>query len=151
MWVSDPGVCWCINSVLHWIMEIHDISCHTVLGKNPFGSSKLCCWFFFNNAQTTFPVVVVKWSACSPSTLTIRVWILLKPTVCFLKNLCLKRTKINKERPGLVHLKTSFSTVTRLATLVAEFSSVRKVASEKFNKLSLYLSLIAVVVVVVLF
>ena len=58
----------------------------------------------------------------------------------------------NKQREaGLAYLKTSFSTVTRLATLVAEFSSVRKVASEKFNKLSLYLSLIAVVVVVVLF
>ena len=49
-------------------------------------------------------VVVVKWSACSPSTLTIQVWILLSSTV-FLWKLYLKRTKINKKRPGLGHLK----------------------------------------------
>ena len=47
-------------------------------------------------------VVVVKWSACTTSNLTIRVWIPLKPTV-FLFNLCLKGTKINKKRPGLAH------------------------------------------------
>ena len=40
------------------------------------------------------------WSACSPSTPTIRVRIPLKPTVFSVK-LCLKRTKINKKRPGL--------------------------------------------------
>ena len=47
-------------------------------------------------------VVVVKWSACSPSTPTIRVRIPLKPKV-FSIILCLKRTKINKKRPGLAH------------------------------------------------
>ena len=47
-------------------------------------------------------VVVVKWSACLPSTPTIRVRIPLKPTV-FSVILCLKRTKINKKRPGLAH------------------------------------------------
>ena len=43
-------------------------------------------------------VVVVKWSACSPSTLTIRVRIPLKSTIN-----CLKRTKINKKRSRMVH------------------------------------------------
>ena len=41
-------------------------------------------------------VVVVKWSACLPSTLTIRVRIPPKPTVFSVK-LCLKKTKINKK------------------------------------------------------
>ena len=49
-------------------------------------------------------VVVVKWSACSPSTLrlrsTIRVRIPLT-TIVFLLNLCLKRTKINKIEAGV--------------------------------------------------
>ena len=53
--------------------------------------------------------MVVKWSAVSPSIPTIRVLIPLKPTVC-LYNLCLKRSKINKKRPGLVpFFKKSFS------------------------------------------
>ena len=50
---------------------------------------------------------VVKWSACSSSTPTIRVQIPLKPTNFSVK-LCLKRTKINKKRPWLAHLKTNF-------------------------------------------
>ena len=45
-------------------------------------------------------VVVVKWSAFSPSTPAIRVQILLKSTVFSVK-LCLKRMKINKKRPML--------------------------------------------------
>ena len=45
-------------------------------------------------------VAVVKWSACSPSTPTIRVRIPLTPTV-FLYKLCLKRTKINKKEAGV--------------------------------------------------
>ena len=49
-------------------------------------------------------VVVVKWSAFLPSTPTIRVRIPLKSTV-FSVILCLKRTKINKKRPGLAHFK----------------------------------------------
>ena len=48
--------------------------------------------------------MVVKLSACSPSYPTIRVRILLKPNV-FSIILYLKRTKINKKRPGLAHLK----------------------------------------------
>ena len=47
-------------------------------------------------------VVVVKWSAFSPSTPAIRVQILLKSTVFSVK-LCLKRMKINKKRRGLAH------------------------------------------------
>ena len=49
-------------------------------------------------------VVVVKWSACLPSTPKIRVRIPLKPIV-FSVMLCLKRTKINKKRPGLAHFQ----------------------------------------------
>ena len=48
-------------------------------------------------------MVVVKWSACSPSTKTIQVWTPLKPTF-FCKN-CLEKTKINKKRPGLALFK----------------------------------------------
>ena len=44
--------------------------------------------------------VVVKWSACSPSTPTIRVQIPLKPTI-FSVILYLKRTKINKKESGV--------------------------------------------------
>ena len=54
--------------------------------------------------MSTCAVVVVKWTACLPSILTIWVWILLTPTV-FSVNLCLKRTKINKNRSGLAHSK----------------------------------------------
>ena len=43
---------------------------------------------------------VVKWSACLPSTPTIRVRIPLKPKV-FSIILCLKRTKINKKEAGV--------------------------------------------------
>ena len=49
-------------------------------------------------------VVVVKWSACSPSTLTIRVQIPLKPTVVSVK-FGFENKKINKKRPGLAHKK----------------------------------------------
>ena len=45
-------------------------------------------------------MVVVKGSTCLPSTPTIQVQIPLNSTV-FCKNLDLKRTKINKKRPGL--------------------------------------------------
>ena len=45
---------------------------------------------------------MVKWSACSPSTPTIRVPIPLMPTV-FLYKLCLKRMKINKKEAGVAH------------------------------------------------
>ena len=45
-------------------------------------------------------IVVVKWSAYSPSTLTIRVRIQLKPTVFSVK-LCLIRTNINKKEAGV--------------------------------------------------
>ena len=45
-------------------------------------------------------VVVVKWSACSPSTLTIRVQIPLKHTV-FSAQFVVKRTKINKKEAGV--------------------------------------------------
>ena len=55
----------------------------------------------FTSAGT---VVVVKWSACSPSTLTIQVRIPLKTKV-FL-NLCLKRTKKNKREAGLARFLT---------------------------------------------
>ena len=51
-------------------------------------------------------VVVVKWSACSSFTLMIRVQILLK---FFSINLCLKRTKINKKRPGLAHFYKEYA------------------------------------------
>ena len=47
-------------------------------------------------------MVVVNWSASSPSTPTIPVRIQLKHSV-FSVILCLKSTKINKKRPGLVH------------------------------------------------
>ena len=46
----------------------------------------------------------VKWSACLPSTPTIRVRILLKRTV-FTVRFVFEKTKINKKRPGLAHLK----------------------------------------------
>ena len=49
--------------------------------------------------KLTRAVVVVKWLACSPSTLTIRVRILLMPTVFSVK-LVFEKTKINKKRPG---------------------------------------------------
>ena len=45
-------------------------------------------------------VVVVKWSACSPSTPTIRVQIPLKHTV-FSAQFVVKRTKINKKEAGV--------------------------------------------------
>ena len=54
-------------------------------------------------------VVVVKWSACSPSTPKIRVCIPLKPTV-FSVILCLKRTKINKKEAGVGPLLKNFYT-----------------------------------------
>ena len=45
-------------------------------------------------------VVGVKWSACLPSTPTIRVRIPLKPNI-FSIILCLKRTKINQKEAGV--------------------------------------------------
>ena len=51
------------------------------------------------NTDRSWAVVVVKWSACSPSLPTIRVRIPLKPTIFSVK-LCLKRTKINKKEAG---------------------------------------------------
>ena len=57
--------------------------------------------FYFPPYSVLFRiVVVVKWSACSPSTPKIRVCIPLKPTV-FSVILCLKRTKINKKEAGV--------------------------------------------------
>ena len=53
-------------------------------------------------------VEVVKWSACSPSTLTIRVQILSKVFFCNF----LKRMKINKKKPGWPLLKTSLNSTT---------------------------------------
>ena len=46
-------------------------------------------------------MVVVKWSTCSASNLPYRVWIPLKLRYSFSYNLGLKRTKINKKRPGI--------------------------------------------------
>ena len=54
--------------------------------------------------QEAWALVVVKWSACSPSSPTIWVRIPLKSTILLVK-LYLKRTKINKKRQGLAHLK----------------------------------------------
>ena len=48
---------------------------------------------------TAWAVVVVKWSACSPSTLTIQVRDPLMPTIFSVK-FVFERTKINKKRPG---------------------------------------------------
>ena len=55
-------------------------------------------------------VVVVKWSACSPSTLAIQVRIPRKPKV-FSVNLCMKTIKINKKEAGVVpfFLKKEFT------------------------------------------
>ena len=44
----------------------------------------------------------VKWSACSPSTSTIRVRILLKPTV-FAVKFVFEKNEINEKRLGLAH------------------------------------------------
>ena len=49
-------------------------------------------------------VVVVKWSACSPSTPTIRVWIPLMPTVFSVK-FEFEGNENKQKRPGLAHLK----------------------------------------------
>ena len=51
------------------------------------------------NFQTIvyWAVVVVKWSACSPSTPTIRVWIPLKPTILSVKFVFEKNTNKQKE------------------------------------------------------
>ena len=46
-------------------------------------------------------VVVVKWSVCLSSSQTIRVRKSLKATTVFLKKMCLKRTKINKNEAGV--------------------------------------------------
>ena len=48
-------------------------------------------------------VVVVKWSACLPSTPMIRVWILLKTTVFSLKFLFEKNKNKQQKRSGLAH------------------------------------------------
>ena len=58
-------------------------------------STNLCC-----SNTVSWAVVVVKWSARSPSTPTIRVRIPLTPTV-FLYKLCLKKMKINKKKAGV--------------------------------------------------
>ena len=47
---------------------------------------------------------VVKWSACSPSTLTIRLRIPVNSTQFFYVNY-LKRLKINKKRPGMAAIE----------------------------------------------
>ena len=59
------------------------------------------------NLKSPWDVVVVKWSACSPYTPTIRVRIPLKAV--FLNNLWLKWTLINKKRLGLTHWKKSWN------------------------------------------
>ena len=51
--------------------------------------------------HSPWAMVVVKWSTCSASTLPYRVWIPLKLRYSFSYNLGLKRTKINKKRPGI--------------------------------------------------
>ena len=51
------------------------------------------------NNRTYRAVVVVKWSACSPLTPTIRVRIMLKPTVLVFE----KDENKHKKRPGLAH------------------------------------------------
>ena len=57
-------------------------------------------------------VVVVKWSACLPSSPTIRVRIPLK-SIIFLEKLLLKRTKINKKESGVGPILKQKSTVGR--------------------------------------
>ena len=51
-------------------------------------------------------MVVAKWSACSPTYLAIRGRIQLKSRVIFLK-LLVKRTNINKQRPGFAPFKNT--------------------------------------------
>ena len=57
---------------------------------------------------------------------TIRVRIPLKPTVFFCKNLCLKRTKNNKKRPGMSHLQNA---IHELSNSVPKFTSQQHQAS----------------------
>ena len=51
--------------------------------------------FLRNFGRKSWAVLVVKWSACSPSLPTIRVWILLKPIAVFICKIC-----VWKERKG---------------------------------------------------
>ena len=60
-----------------------------------------------SNITRPWAVVVVMWSASSPSSPTIRVRILLKPKF-FSMILCLKRTKINKKEAGVGPIKKTF-------------------------------------------
>ena len=59
------------------------------------------CFITSTIKQRVWAVVVVKWSACSPSTPWIRVQIPLMPTI-FFQDLYLKRPKINEKSSGLV-------------------------------------------------
>ena len=84
-------------------------------------------------------VVVVKWSAFLPSTPTIRVRIPLKSTV-FSVILCLKRTKINKKRPGLAHFfKKVFGKCDKIISLYSLwwcFAIENSLVEASFKKLS---------------
>ena len=64
--------------------------------------------FIFLHEPCTWAVGVFKWSACSPSTQTIRVRIPLKSAVLFWN--CLKRSKTNRKRPRMAYLKTKCCT-----------------------------------------
>ena len=72
-----------------------EISLLCLSKKTPHLTSRISS----NDKMTGRAVVVVKWSACSPSTPAIRVQIPLKSTV-FSVILCLKRTKINIKEVG---------------------------------------------------
>ena len=57
----------------------------------------------FDNESSFWAVVVVKWSTCSPSSLTIRVRIPLTPTVLSVKFVREKNENKTKKRPEQAH------------------------------------------------
>ena len=68
-------------------------------------------------------VVVGKWSACLPSNWTVQFQITPKLTV-FMYHLSVKRTQLNKKRPGLAHLKTfAWTVVNAMAYTARSISS----------------------------
>ena len=80
------------QATLNWFKEVSQPNGTFTAYCDLFSSFRL---FAVNNCWTV--VVVVKWSACSPSTQMIRVWITLTPPVFSCKIVFEKMEKINKE------------------------------------------------------